>query len=429
MTSATNPRARGLRPIWLFLGCVVFYHLNGRYIAEIDSYVAPYAAWSLATRGSFDVSGFAVATEKAAGATRALPDGRRVSIYPPGSAIAALPVIAPLALLADEPPKRTAMNRLGKLVAVLYVSATVVLLHASVRALAPSAVGAATLLAAAGTLLWSVASQSLWAHGPAAFFVCLAAYLLVVRFPAPSPRAAILAELALGMAFLIRPTTVLFAGASGLALLASRRPREAACLGSAFGLLAAFTFAYNQTWHGNLLVGGYAGSAPPWTTPLWIGIPGLLVAPSRGLLVYSPAFLLLPFGVRRILSSRARLSAPQRAQLLFSALAAAGTVVLYGRFRDWWGGWCFGPRYLIEILPILVLVFAFAYQAVAEAWPRWGKRVAWTLVALSVLVQSLGVFGHHSAWDERHGAGAGLFSFRDTQIGSHARHLLDLVAP
>lgn len=427
MTSATNQRARGLRPIWLFLGCVVFYHLNGRYIAEIDSYVAPYAAWSLATRGTFDVSRFAVATEKAAGATRALPDGRRVSIYPPGSAIAALPLIAPLAMLADEPPKRTAMNRLGKLVAVLYVSGTVVLLQVSVRALAPTAVGAATLLAAAGTLLWSVASQSLWAHGPAAFFVCLAAYLLIVRSPVPSPRGAILAGLALGMAFLIRPTSGLFAGASGVALLASKRAREATCFGIGFGLCAALYVAYNQAWHGNLLVGGYAGSAPAWTTPPWIGIPGLLVAPSRGLLVYSPAFLLVPFGVRRILSSRAGLSAQQRAQLLGSALAAAGTVVLYGRFRDWWGGWCFGPRYLIEVLPILVLVFAFAYQSVLEAWPRWGKRVAWALIALSVLVQSLGVFGHHSGWAERHAAGAGLFDPRDTQIESHARHLLDLV--
>jgi hypothetical protein len=110
--------------------------------------------------------------------------------------------------------------------------------------------------------------------------------------------------------------------------------------------------------------------------------------------------------------------------LLLSWLAAAGaTLLFYARWYDWRGGWCFGPRFLCETMPILCLLFAVAYSGLPTGWPR--RLAAW-LVALSVAIHLVGMFGYgaHPEWNLRHelpDQGRCLFSFNDTQIEAHAR--------
>jgi len=97
------------------------------------------------------------------------------------------------------------------------------------------------------------------------------------------------------------------------------------------------------------------------------------------------------------------------------------TLLLYS--RSGLGGWTFGPRYLIETLPLLCLLFALAYaQGLAKTGLRRGLEL---LVTLSILVQLTGVFGDpRGAWHERHRDRGSLFELHDSQIEAHLRHLL-----
>ncbi len=109
--------------------------------------------------------------------------------------------------------------------------------------------------------------------------------------------------------------------------------------------------------------------------------------------------------------------------------AAALTVIFYGRWCDWTGGWCYGPRFLCEALPAACLLFALAYAALQRTWQR---RAALTLVALSVLVHFVGVVGHgaYADWCQRHPIvdyGRNFFVPQDTQIEAHARKVLMMV--
>jgi hypothetical protein len=419
-----TPRQRSARAsLAIFLGCLVLYHLNGRPHAGFDTFAAPYTAWSLVRHGSLDLRPYEELRLCLGTHVKELPDGRWVSIRGPGSALVAVPVVAPLAMIHERPPSATTMHHLGKLAAAGCVAAAAVLFFGLCRRLAPSAAWPPTVLFALGTGLASVASQALWMHGPATLWLCWALVLLLPASEELTPLRAAGAGLALGLAILTRPTTAVFAVASGITLLTQRRWRAAGGLLLGGLIPAAFQVLLNYRFFGDPFVGGYGQENWTMPTPLAWGLAGLLVAPSRGLLVYSPALVLLPLGLWAL--CRNRVGSAGGLLLAWSA-AAAGTVLFYAKWYDWSGGWCFGPRFLCEILPICCLLFALGYAALRS---RWSQRVARVLIGLSVAVQVVGMMGHSAEtdWCLRHemsDQGRSLFAWRDTQIEAYARAML-----
>jgi hypothetical protein len=119
-----------------------------------------------------------------------------------------------------------------------------------------------------------------------------------------------------------------------------------------------------------------------------------------------------------------------RGLLIAWLIAAGATVLFYARWYEWRGGWCYGPRFLCETLPILCLVFALAYADLRAGWQRW---TAWGLIALSVAVHFVGVFGYsgYQEWQRRHALadqGRCLFALHDTQIEAHFRAVVGNLA-
>ncbi len=81
------------------------------------------------------------------------------------------------------------------------------------------------------------------------------------------------------------------------------------------------------------------------------GMIGQLVGPGRSLLLYSPALIVALWGWRRVLARR-----PAAAWMV---LAVALTRWAFVSARsDWWGGWGIGPRYLVPLIPLLLLPLA-----------------------------------------------------------------------
>ncbi|QJW99717.1 glycosyltransferase family 39 protein [Frigoriglobus tundricola] len=414
------------RLVALFVAVLGAAFANGRPHPEVDCVAAPYTAWSLARAGTFDVGRYPELSPYDQYHVLQVSAGVRVSIRPPGNALTALPFVAPLAAVRERPPSSLAMLQLGKLVGAACVAVAACLFHIVCRRVAPSAAWPATVLFAFGTCLFSVASQALWTHGPAVLWLCTALYLRTGDRPDGAARA-IATGLALGLAVLARPTAAFFAAATVAALLLDRRWRASAWI-TLGGVLPALLLAY-YNWHffGNLTVGGYA--ADNWTEapPLWVGLGGLLVAPSRGVFIYSPALILALYGAVR-LYRRAEDEPVESVRALLGAwlAAAVASLIFYARWHDWRGGWCFGPRFLCEAMPVACLLFALAYEALRT---HTARALACALVASSVAVHVVGVFGHggHVAWHERHereDQGRCLFEIEDTQLEAHARSVL-----
>lgn len=102
------------------------------------------------------------------------------------------------------------------------------------------------------------------------------------------------------------------------------------------------------------------------------GIVILLTSRDRGIFLFAPVFLLGIFGI----FSRLKKSEMEGNMIV-------GTIVthlfLYSSWGDPWGGWAFGPRYLIPTMALLSL-----YAAYWVSIPKWGfVRRMFTLILIT----------------------------------------------
>jgi hypothetical protein len=176
-----------------------------------------------------------------------------------------------------------------------------------------------------------------------------------------------------------------------LPLLLARGVRGLAPLMAAAALALAGHLAYDFARFGNLLETGYGAQATPaaYTTPLAVGLYGLLVSSGKGVLWFAPAIVLAPLGLRAMRRSEV----PARRAALGIGCAWIVGLLLYGTFEHWAGDGSFGPRYLVPLLPLAFLAAAFAL----DRSTRWGRRLAWGLGALGLIVQLGGISIHFGA--------------------------------
>jgi hypothetical protein len=117
------------------------------------------------------------------------------------------------------------------------------------------------------------------------------------------------------------------------------------------------------------------------------GLPGLLFSPARGLFIYFPATMV----VLGLLVRQPRLLGDSTAVAAVGAILL--TIVLFGTYSIWWAGRSYGPRYLSEIEPLILLLLGLAWQGVGVACRRLLVITCFgVLLAYSILVQAVGVY-------------------------------------
>jgi hypothetical protein len=175
---------------------------------------------------------------------------------------------------------------------------------------------------------------------------------------------------------LLLPAAILLAG--GARGLEWRRAagRAGACLA---GLSLALTvmLIYNQARFGSFLETGYGAEARQWTTPFWSGATGLLLSPGRGMLLYFPLAVLVALALRRF-------AAAFPLEAAFIAACPLALLVTYARWSRWEGGWCWGPRFLLPAIPVLLPPLAGLFESLPGS--RAGRAGVLAVLALALLV-------------------------------------------
>ena len=402
MTLTDRGRDR-LTAAGLCVGLVLVYNSNGREIGSYDTQPTKFAARELLLRGTLSLNHVVGATPQYASRWGFIlaADGNYRSIYSPVPALMAAILTWPLwqaGVIDVRAPLAPAL--MAVLTASVLVSLAVMLAFLLARRVLPR--GRALLLAVGlglGTGFWSTASQTLWQTETAVLGLALA----VLGFAAPgdriSGRGAAAIGIGLGLAGASRPqlapvVAILLAGT-----WVRSTPRHALVATALVATFMAAICAANLRWFGHPL-----GALPLLEETNALvhrtrasfdfqleGFLGLLVSPSRGLLVFSPVVLVAAAGVHRAIV------AGWRSPLPWCVLALAAQYALYGSYAVWWGGHTYGPGYLVDILPLAV---PLAAAAMVPAYGRSARVVATAMLAWSIVVSATGAFCYpHDQWN------------------------------
>lgn len=127
----------------------------------------------------------------------------------------------------------------------------------------------------------------------------------------------------------------------------------------AVGLFAAPLIAavglllwYNQARFGNAFDTGYHfDSGEGFTTPIWEGLWGMLFSPYRGIFWFTPLFI-------ASIAAWPTFARFHRLEAWVTGAISVTLLVEYSMWWMWWGGFAWGPRFLVPLTPFLVLWLA-----------------------------------------------------------------------
>ncbi|HET7700879.1 MAG TPA: hypothetical protein VFM06_08460 [Candidatus Limnocylindria bacterium] len=315
------------------------------------------------------------------------PNDHVCSVFPPGMGFLAIPFFLPAVVTGAEPLDLGMLLRVGHVAAAAIEVLAALLLWAVLRRLVSQrAALALVLLYFLGTSVRTVSSQALWQHAGVHLALMCALWLVLVERPLSARRSA-LAGLALGLGGVVRQTTAAVAlGATGV------RPRSAllALAGAAAGLVPLL--AFNWIAYGSPVEQGYGSK--PFDTPVLAGLVGLLFSPSRGLFIYEPWALLALGGLAVARLSRGHIAGRLGTLLLVWVLL----VFVYATYAEWWGGRVFGPRFLDDLAPVLILGLAWAVREGGFRAPLT-RGLLWLSAAWSLLIFNAAALVYDQSWD------------------------------
>ena len=390
---APAPMVRVMRwlPVFAFL---VFALTGGGRVVGSDEYTMLELARAM-LRGSVEVP---------EGATVPGPGGVHYTKNAAGQAVIALPLVAAAEGAAALAGLDEGRRRLAVRFVVSFFNAAVTALALAVFYVLARMLGAGGGAALGGALLLGFTTP-LWPYAKS--FMAEPLQALGLLFTLMGATAARKLPKGEGIAAL----GILLAVSAKLSML----PLALGCLAPMWGLpwrrfliplqglalALAGHLVYNWARFGTPLESGYGAqaSASAFTTPLLVGLYGLLLSSGKGVMWFAPALWLAPIGWKRMRRDPAPPAPDARTPLLWHppgagrvaswGIAAAWVVglLLYARFQHWAGDGSFGPRYLIPLLPLAFLPVTLALERASRA----RKAAIAVLAAAGLFVQIGGV--------------------------------------
>jgi hypothetical protein len=316
-------------------------------------------------------------------------DGRAYTKAGLGLPIAELPFVAIgllLSTLAGLPEAQTLARVLSLLNPLVSASAAMVVYGlCQTVGCSPLTALSAAIAYAFGTLAWVYAGVD--GTEPLQAWCLALSLLLLIRYR--SERHAWLlsgSSVALAYAIVTKPANGVLVPAFGLYALSAWRVQHRSLketvpvmmrFASPLAICVLFLAWLNWFRFGSVLETGYEPHA--FMNHFVDGIYGLIFSFNKGIVFYAPLLVLAPVGLWIMRRS-------QRGEAALIAGAALTYVSLFAKFYNWGGGWSWGPRYLMPIVPLLMVPVARA-AAATRAWRYAGAA----LFIAGLLVNGVGV--------------------------------------
>jgi len=228
------------------------------------------------------------------------------------------------------------------------------------------------------TALSSTLGDGLWSHTFAILYALLSIYFMLKIVVYDRDRYWILLSLSLFMAYLSRPTISLLSVMVILYLFFNHKRVIAIKTMFFVSLLLGMLVLFSLYEFDQLLPSYYMPkrlSSDSFVTALYANT----FSPSRGLFIFSP-FLLLFF-----VTLRDSYHIAQREKTL---LIVWGWIVVHliiiSKFPHWSGGWCFGSRFMSDVLPAIYLLFVILLYEIYSNKSTLKKRVVSIFLIITI---------------------------------------------
>lgn len=320
------------------------------------------------------------------------------SIFGLGTPLLALPFFLPT-LFMGQVSNFTALL-LGKIAASTIAALSAVFIYLAARRLSNRKTAIITsLIFGIATNMFAMTSQMLLSFTGAILCVSIGLYCLVSRNEKPGRP--VIAGVAFAWAGMCQPVMFLIFLIFGLYVLITKY-RDVIWYAIGGIPLIILTALYQWASYGSpLRTGEFLGSAflmsgskdwgvsvpalEMWSTPLFKGIAGTTISPSRGLFVWSPILIFALLGLILVFKKGWK---SKENILFFCALSSLLIILTASKWWDWVGSNSWGYRITISTLPFLCLLLVPAIDFLK------GKKllqcVFIVLLAFSVFVQLAG---------------------------------------
>lgn len=268
-------------------------------------------------------------------------------------------------------------------------------------------------LYAFGTCTFALSSQGLWQHAPTQLFFALTALILIKGLD--KPNVIPWAGLCLAVTGALRyPNIVPIVIISFYVLRYHTQKFVRFCLMAL--PIVTLQVLYNHQYLGSPLAMSYGSDHYNfWTAPFPEGFLGMWFSPSKGLLTYSPIFIFSLIGAWLVTTKSWKFAYGKLFKYLF--IACVGLTLLMGRWYRWYGGWSFGYRMAVDIVPFLILLIVPVVET--GLWKR--LRVPVLVFSIwSVFIQLMGMGFYdgewHAAMDRGHLDSGWLWSIKNSEM-------------
>ncbi|PAV12994.1 hypothetical protein ASJ81_04510 [Methanosarcina spelaei] len=359
-------------------------------------------------------------------------DGHYLSQYP----IVTPLIIAPLYLVTYillkisscpidmfNPGFQSIVLLMEKLSASSIASLSCIFVYLSTKNLTNKKIGIiSALIYGFGTDTWTISSQALWQHGTVELLLAAMIYITIKNELLENKLNYIFLGFLSGLYILNRPSDSILALPVILYIFLKMNKENIKWFFALVIISGSFLLIYNIYYFGNFL-GGYSNLSDGMklNSEVLSRLVGLLFSPSRGLFTYTPVFLFSVFGY---LTIKDLPNEKLRFLLYALGLACILEIMVYSIFFWWWGGHCYGPRYLTGILPVLAIYLGLYMNKVSKKRNKYSKYLIFGLIGIfiiwSLFVQLVGAFYYPMGnWDSKPNVDENpqrLWDWNDTQI-------------
>ena len=270
------------------------------------------------------------------------------------------------------------------------------------------------LIYALGTNSLSISSQGLWQHGTSQLMLSIGLLALLRKNYG-------MAGLFNGFAYWARPTNLLPVAVIGMFLLWENRKDISRIIRYSF---FAFMPILSDILLSAVIFGGignteYGSRLSEFNGNWIIGFLGMWFSPSKGILVCSPVFIFMFYGLANSLKKISR----SKLEMALIVIIVFHTIII-GRWYSWFGGYAWGYRMASDILPYMV------FMLIPFVESKYMKQLAFKVAffaaaAFSVFVQFLGLAYFDSVWHTIFdGKGNWLWDIPNSQILFSVKRML-----